>query len=179
MGGYGTDKFNYHLYGPIYDTLMPPLRDMPITLLELGVQRGESLRLWDDYFRCGTIIGVDHGDYPRTCDGRNKVNVHVGNAEDGAFLKQVAERHGPFDIIIDDASHQGKHQLASFEALWPYVKPGGAYVVEDLTYEATPHGEDAKFSDTVNCLTSGLMQGTAKNAPTRIIIEREIAVLIK
>jgi hypothetical protein len=39
---------------------------------------------------------------------------------------------GNFDVVIDDGSHVPEHQLISFESLWPAVKPGGLYIVEDL-----------------------------------------------
>ena len=44
---YGTDKSSsHHHYLPFYETFMAPLRDAPITLLEIGVYQGASLRTW-------------------------------------------------------------------------------------------------------------------------------------
>jgi predicted O-methyltransferase YrrM len=37
----------------------------------------------------------------------------------------------PLDLVIDDASHQIVETRASFEALFPRVRPGGTYVIED------------------------------------------------
>jgi hypothetical protein len=37
-----------------------------------------------------------------------------------------------WDIIIDDGSHLPEHQLVSFTALFPFVRPGGVYVIEDI-----------------------------------------------
>ena len=48
------------------------------------------------------------------------------------FLKSLADQYGPFDIVIDDGSHAPAHQVASLTALWPHVKVGGVYLVEDL-----------------------------------------------
>jgi hypothetical protein len=36
------------------------------------------------------------------------------------------------DLIIDDASHIGRDQLAMFREMWPHVRPGGVYWIEDL-----------------------------------------------
>merc|ERR1712029_878213 len=44
----------------------------------------------------------------------------------------ISETGGNFDIIIDDGSHVPNHQLVSFETLWPSIKPGGMYIVEDI-----------------------------------------------
>ena len=45
------------------------------------------------------------------------------------FMAQVG---GDFDIIIDDGSHIVAHQIISFKTLFPYLKSGGIYVIEDL-----------------------------------------------
>jgi len=44
----------------------------------------------------------------------------------------VSETGGHFDVIVEDGSHVPSHQLISFETLWPSVKPGGVYIVEDI-----------------------------------------------
>ncbi len=45
---------------------------------------------------------------------------------------------GPFDIGIDDGSHIWCHQILAFERLWPAIKRGGLYVIEDVltSYDA-------------------------------------------
>lgn len=50
---------------------------------------------------------------------------------DEAGLTSLALLAGGFDIVIDDASHDPSKTDASYHMLWPYVKPGGLYVVED------------------------------------------------
>ncbi len=37
----------------------------------------------------------------------------------------------PLDVVIDDASHHYEPTVASFEALFPRVREGGIYIVED------------------------------------------------
>lgn len=41
--------------------------------------------------------------------------------------------HAPdgFDLIVDDASHDGVLTRRTWELLWPLVRPGGFYVIED------------------------------------------------
>ena len=38
---------------------------------------------------------------------------------------------GAVDFIVDDASHQYWATRATVEILLPFVRPGGAYVIED------------------------------------------------
>lgn len=42
------------------------------------------------------------------------------------------KHYKPFDIVIDDGSHQPAHQILSFETIWPMVNPSGYYVIEDM-----------------------------------------------
>jgi tetratricopeptide (TPR) repeat protein len=65
------------------------------------------------------------------------VHVKTGSQEDPSFLQSVAAEFNP-TIIIDDGSHIAHHMIASFEALFPTLAPGGVYVFEDLSF----HFED-------------------------------------
>jgi hypothetical protein len=38
-----------------------------------------------------------------------------------------------FDFILEDGSHNANHQMISFASLFKYVKPGGIYILEDIT----------------------------------------------
>jgi len=44
----------------------------------------------------------------------------------------MAERYGPFDVVIDDGSHVNEHVRTSFRTLFPYLRDGGVYAIEDL-----------------------------------------------
>jgi hypothetical protein len=43
-----SDK--WHLYVTEYDRIFSPLRNRPITLLEIGIHNGGSLEIWSNYF---------------------------------------------------------------------------------------------------------------------------------
>lgn len=50
------------------------------------------------------------------------------------------------DLVIDDASHRVDLTRASFNVLFPYVRPGGVFIIEDwgwahTTYSARLPGE--------------------------------------
>jgi cephalosporin hydroxylase len=60
-----------------------------------------------------------------------RIEVFVGSQADEPFLSSVLERTGPPDLVIDDGSHQAPHQLATLQVMWPKLKEGGLYIVED------------------------------------------------
>jgi hypothetical protein len=132
----GTDKYGLHMYTPVYAGLMSARRRQPISLLEIGVGNfgdrpgGESLRMWAAYFRKGRIYAIDVVDKTALSSGR--IKVFQCSQTDRDRLGALARDIGPFDFVIDDGSHHNDHQIESFRILWPFVKDGGAYVVEDV-----------------------------------------------
>lgn len=117
----------------VYAGYFEPMRNEPIALLELGVHNGASLEVWADYFPRGVIVGVDAIDPDADFSARPNIRFELADQRDGERLSQICQRHAPagFDIIVDDASHVGEFTLASYRALFPHLKPGGLYCVED------------------------------------------------
>jgi len=132
LSAYDSDKIK-HGYLGLYDPVLAPWIGKEITLLEVGVHRGESLRLWRDYFPRGTIIGIDRC-LPEHFQPEERIQIFEGNQWDKAFLSKVANKMAPdgFDIIIDDASHIGIKTKRTFWHLFDHhLKPGGLYAIED------------------------------------------------
>lgn len=132
LNEYDSDKINNdHLKK--YDQVFKPYIDKKIALLELGVLKGGSLKLWRDYFPFGTIVGIDIK-LPESFDPGERIHIFEGNQADLQFLSQVANKMAPegFDIIIDDASHVGEPTKTAFWHLFDnHLKPNGLYVIED------------------------------------------------
>ena len=124
----------WHHYFDIYTRHFERYRDRPIRMLEIGVFRGGSLRMWKQYFHPdSTIVGVD---IDKSCAAHEiadqNVFVRIGSQADPNFLAEVNGEFGPFDIILDDGSHKTHHQIVSFGALFrSALKDGGCYMVED------------------------------------------------
>ena len=132
LDAYDTDKIK-HGYLDVYDPILAPWVNEEITLLELGVDRGGSLKLWRDYFSRGAIVGTDRKLPPDFRPGE-RIQVFEGHHGDKKFLSEVASKTAPdgFDIIIDDASHIGEKAKRAFWYLFDHhLKPGGLYAIED------------------------------------------------
>lgn len=146
-GAPGAHKWLH--YFSIYESLFAPLRERPISVLEMGVYQGASLKVWRDYFHPQSIItGIDiNPDCARFDDPSRNVFVRIGPQQDSAFLNGVVSDLGPFDLIIDDGSHVASHLIASFCLLFGRgLKEGGLYFVEDTHTSFWPEYRDTEKS---------------------------------
>jgi hypothetical protein len=127
----GCGKYDCHRLDVLYEQILEPRRQDPLSLLEIGIHKGRSLQAWREYLPHAEITAVD---IDRTCEqfGGDRTTIFIGHQADRDFLKDVVTRTGPLDIAIDDGSHKQSDQQASFEVLWPHIKRGGVYVIEDL-----------------------------------------------
>ncbi|WP_328746841.1 hypothetical protein OHT57_14720 [Streptomyces sp. NBC_00285] len=134
---YGSDKWaSFHWYTQHYENHFARYRDRPVRILEIGIGGyagalgGPSLKMWKRYFHRGMVYGLDLFD--KSALDQDRLKALTGDQGDAEALRELAEEHGPFDIVIDDGSHENEHVRVSFDALFPYVQPGGLYVIEDL-----------------------------------------------
>lgn len=156
---FGSDKWAMlHWYAQHYEQHFARFRTEPVRLLEIGIGGyqftdwgGESLRMWQRYFRRGLLYGLDIFDKSGVTGPR--IRAIQGDQNDPEFLAELGHRIGPLDIIIDDGSHINEHVTTSFRCLFPFVRPGGLYVVEDLQTAYWP-GFGGNDRDLVNADTS-------------------------
>lgn len=145
----GTDKGSLgHDYLRHYERALNHLRDEPITLLEIGVAGGSSLRMWAEYFQRATVVGVDVNGAARKHAGDRRI-VEIGSQGDPEFLATLSARYSP-NVVVDDGSHQADHIIMTFQHLFPVLRPSGLYIVEDVHFHAGAwaheHRGDAKTS---------------------------------
>ena len=106
---------------------------------------GASAHLWRSLLPHAEIWEADRDE---TCVDKHRLTLSalgikalVGDQGQSSTLEEwlrvSGARHSPrrngFDFIIDDGSHRSFDMLASFEALWPTIKPGGFYFLEDMS----------------------------------------------
>jgi len=127
--GHG-DKGTAHTYIDEYEKLLKDHRENSM-VLEIGICRGESLKMWDEYFINSKVYGIDITDqYIKDLIAENKYNIIIGNACSNNILKQLNDL--TFDVIIDDGSHLINDQISSFNILKHRMKPNGIYIIEDV-----------------------------------------------
>jgi hypothetical protein len=135
-----------HGYAPIYEKYLSDLRDKQIRMLEIGIcmeftPGGQSVRMWYEYFEQAEICTFDIVDMKHL---ENEIpyrfRFYKGDQSSREDLKNMYTQFGskPFDFILEDGSHIHEHQIISLGSLFPYVKSGGYYILEDVSEENVP-----------------------------------------
>jgi len=171
---YGTDKGSLnHNYTEVYPKYLPK---NPKKIMEIGIWKGSSLRMWNEYYpNLETIYGMDfYNDKVRkNCfswitpeeiqsiiDENSKFRLLFTDQSDRSELDIAAQTIGEnqLDFILDDGSHNTDDQQISLSRLFKTIKSGGVYIIEDLTDKNYPLGgwnikDMVNYSDaTVNVL---------------------------
>ena len=148
-------------YFDVYHRHFARFRGRAVTVVEFGVSYGGSAQMWREYFGPrARIYGIDINPTCKQWENR-WFRVFIGDQADRKFLGRIAEEVGPIDILIDDGGHKPHEQIATFEVLYPRVKPGGVYLVEDLHTNYMPnwgggYGKPDTFIEYVKGLTDQL-----------------------
>lgn len=129
---HGTDKASgSHDYLVIYEEYLGDYRAKPeLTVLEVGVRTGASVRMWQEYFPEAQIVGIDILESCRA-HADTRITIEIGDQSDHDYLRGIGEKYRP-DIVIEDGSHNWTHQIDTFRMLFPHIKEGGIYICEDL-----------------------------------------------
>jgi hypothetical protein len=128
----GTDKQSNHNYGDAYESLFPvPSLDRACLrlMMEVGVADGSCLCAWREVFPNATIVGMDihHSDKAHG----ERIEFHIGDQRVQRDCENAAGGR-QFDLIVEDATHELPNTLMTMLYLWPFVRPGGLYVVEEF-----------------------------------------------
>jgi 8-demethyl-8-(2-methoxy-alpha-L-rhamnosyl)tetracenomycin-C 3'-O-methyltransferase len=141
---HGTDKGEHQGFMPFYEKYLPS-QNRANTIVELGVQQGNSIAMWEEWFKYSKIIGVDI-DISQVGERQYSTRVELlqGEQDDRHLAEAICVYRSP-DVVIDDASHISSKTIGAFQVWWPHVKPGGLYVVEDThcSYDTNFYGAES------------------------------------
>ena len=145
--GINTDKeSSHHTYLDIYEELFSEFKDEEISILEIGILNGESLKLWSKYFKNAAICGIDTFQRSPFKDVCNNLagyedNIFIAGVdsvydyEDAvksrkSFFEVIGDTK--FKIIIDDELHTLHAQLSTYNNFNHLLDEGGVYIIEDI-----------------------------------------------
>ena len=142
----GGDRMYFSNFGKIYSkyllNLIKKNRNKKITLVEVGILKGNGLAMWSDIFPNAEIIGLD-------IDLAHTQNNIKNLKSLGAFKKSDPElyvfdqfidgedeirkllNHRKIDVIIDDGFHSDETILNTFHATKPFLSDNFTYFIED------------------------------------------------
>ncbi len=143
-----TDKSSsFHYFTRWYDLHFSKIRENENKIFEIGILNGSSLRMWKEYFHNSSIFAMDIKDLQHFEE--DKIKIFIGDQINIETLGTINKEHGPFDVIIDDASHVNSYTATTFLTMFPLLKSGGIYVIEDLHTCYWPEFGEQKFTDIV------------------------------
>mmetsp|Transcript_15913 Transcript_15913/g.47669 ORF Transcript_15913/g.47669 Transcript_15913/m.47669 type:complete len:413 (-) Transcript_15913:228-1466(-) len=163
----GTFWQSKHHYASAYHQIFGSIRNVVTSILEIGIgeDTAPSVASWLIYFPKAHIYPIDiktteevakravpggatdrvvaHQakfgcEYNRSMWSDPRVHLTLNtDASDPAQLSRV--RLPPqLDIILDDGSHRFLDQEKTLHVLWPRLRPGGFYIIEDILIGALP-----------------------------------------
>eukprot|EP01060_Flectonema_neradi_P007930 TRINITY_DN15646_c0_g1_i1.p1 TRINITY_DN15646_c0_g1~~TRINITY_DN15646_c0_g1_i1.p1 ORF type:complete len:327 (+),score=51.49 TRINITY_DN15646_c0_g1_i1:34-1014(+) len=157
-----TDKvYPHHHYEGLYGKYLDALRTSPsINFLEIGLGcnmpagPGHSVELWRQFFgeerlrytvleytqcldKWKSIVKKSKPPHStQTIQWYQQIwdnGIYWGDQADRELLLAMTKNISqPLDVVVDDGGHTMNQQITSFETLFPFVKPGGLYFIEDL-----------------------------------------------
>ena len=127
----------------IYFNYFKNYKEKEINILEIGVDKGESLKIWRQYFSKAKICGIDINDIKYKIDGVDIIKADQTNVKD---LVSVCKKYKSFDIIIDDGGHHSNQIITSLNFLFYFLSENGLYIVEDLQTSYFPRFGGSRFN---------------------------------
>lgn len=171
---YDTDKSTYiHNYLNKYEFFLQKYRTLDFNLLELGVFKGASLKMWSNYFNNAQIIGVDIDENCKQYAGENR-KVIIADLSLEETLEDL-KQYSPL-VIIDDASHLWSHQIKALCLLFSSLPSGGLYILEDLETSFDGYGIYADAGISAYDVCSAIEEVITSSLPLRSenILKEEI-----
>jgi hypothetical protein len=139
-----------HNYTKIYSALFNQRKNDVDVVFECGIgtnnpnftssmgingKPGASLRVWRDYFPKANIYGADLDRDVLFLEDR--ITTGYMDQEDPESVANFWKNHPVYpDIIIDDGLHEYSAGICLFKNSFNRLKPGGIYVIEDVSKES-------------------------------------------
>ena len=143
---FGTDKSlrTGHGYVSAYRMLLEPLRHTLLNMTEVGVLTGSSVLMWAAYFSRAEIWGLDinlQSVAMRRCKNKSRIHLRAASSQSQTTPAELRLVNESMDLVIDDGSHTREGNSRTISALWRLVRPGGLYVIEDVSTGADTRGK--------------------------------------
>lgn len=162
-------------------------------ILELGVYQGGSFVFLDKLLKPDAISAIELQPTPIPALDRyimantSRCRMHYGTSQgDVAALERIvaADFGGEIDLVVDDASHFYELTKQSFAVLFPKLRAGGIYIIEDWMWSFEPSYQDPGHHwygqpSLANILLDLAEELSINNSVEKVSIGREMIVIKK
>lgn len=132
---YNTQCMHRHPYTSIYNLLFSPYKHKEIRLAELGVGDNMSLKCWRAFFEKAKLFGFDNNiSFLNRASNENLKYVIYDfvDVKSKISIENSLKKHAPYDIIIEDTTHQIDDQIRTIKIATKYLNVGGILIIEDI-----------------------------------------------
>jgi cephalosporin hydroxylase len=137
LGGWGTDKNDWHSYCNYYEEKLTPYQNKELYILEVGANYGCSAIMWHDFLPKSQLLLLDIQETinPKVWEIMDEKRFTYANCD--AYLEESSyevKKFVPngFDIIFDDGPHTLDSQLKFLDLYLPMLREGGSIFIEDV-----------------------------------------------
>ena len=130
-----TDKNTDHFYLDLYEKLLCNKKETAKHVLEVGIDRGGSIKLWSDYFVNATVYGIDIMHINNVCNDiiKDKIVLYTStNAYDAEFVQTLLSKNIKFDLLLDDGPHTYQSIIQFVKLYSPLMADDGILIIEDV-----------------------------------------------
>ena len=122
----------YKKYFLNYDEILSRFKGKDIKIIEIGVQDGGSLKIWQEYFGSNSkIFGVDLNPQCKKFE-KDNIKIFIGSQSSKNFWSKLFNQVGKVDLIIDDGGHTNAQQVITAVNCIPNINDGGMLITEDI-----------------------------------------------
>lgn len=140
-------------YLEYYENIFKDLKNIK-TILEIGTYYGNGLLTLSEYFNDSQVVSIDKKVIEVVhdrIDGKDNCFVYECDQTDKNKLLQIVSKHCEYiDVVIDDASHEIDKTIETFKILYPKLKNGGYYIIEDLQCMVGSTKNNVTYDNDVN-----------------------------
>lgn len=132
-----TDKNTVHSYLGLYDNLLSNKRETAKNVLEIGIFKGGSIKLWNDYFTNAVIHGLDiihinevWGDIKN--NEKIKLYTSVDAYDETFFKNNFLHKNIKCDFMLDDGPHTLDSMKQFIQLYSQIMTDDGILIIEDV-----------------------------------------------
>ena len=132
-----TDTRHCHPYTLFYDALFKNKKNEELKIAELGILDGASLLMWRDYFDKSNIYGFEYNhdminNFKQKYNNERITLSYIDVTNEESIKNTFSNLNLEYDIIIEDTTHQFEDEIRVIKNIYPYIKPGGILIIEDI-----------------------------------------------